>query len=62
VTKDYLLIGYDPIIDTLTPIVHEPTIRAQLLGAVPTNKKQGSEVLLYMVAIRQHFVASVLVC
>jgi transcriptional regulatory protein GAL4 len=29
--------------------VHEPTIRAQIMGALPISSKPGSEVLLYMI-------------
>ncbi|KAL1407735.1 lactose regulatory protein lac9 and GAL4-like protein [Vanrija albida] len=32
-----------------TPLVHEPTIRAQIMGALPVSKSPGSEVLLYMI-------------
>lgn len=35
--------------DTLTPIVHEPTIRAQIMGAMPLPTDRGSRVLFYMI-------------
>jgi transcriptional regulatory protein GAL4 len=37
------------VADHLTPVVHEPTIRAQIMGALPISSKPGSEVLLYMI-------------
>jgi transcriptional regulatory protein GAL4 len=36
-------------IDSFTPLVHEPTIRAQILGAVPFPSKAGSSVLINMI-------------
>nr|WVH01925.1 GAL4 yeast regulatory protein [Naematelia aurantialba] len=33
----------------LTPLVHEPTVRAQIMGALPISSKPGSLVLLYMI-------------
>lgn len=38
----------DVYVDPLTPLVHEPTIRAQISGAVPIVKP-GSDVLMYMI-------------
>jgi len=37
------------MIDSLTPLVHEPTIRAQVSGAIPLSNKPGANVLLYMI-------------
>ena len=36
-------------LDALTPLVHEPTIRAQVSGAIPLPSKPGANVLLYMI-------------
>ncbi|RSH90415.1 hypothetical protein EHS25_001020 [Saitozyma podzolica] len=33
----------------LTPIVHEPTVRAQLMGALPFPTNNGARVLIYMI-------------
>ena len=38
-------------VDHLTPIVHEPTIRAQVWGAIPVPDTAGSRLLLYMVRL-----------
>jgi hypothetical protein len=37
--------------DHLTPIVHEPSIRAQVWGAMPITDKAGTRLLLYMVNV-----------
>jgi len=39
----------DILVDTLTPIVHEPSIRAQLTGAMPMPQDPGYQVLIHMV-------------
>ncbi|ORY27927.1 fungal-specific transcription factor domain-domain-containing protein [Naematelia encephala] len=47
---------FKPLVDAyfryfhpLTPIVHEPTVRAQLMGAVPLPRNSGNRVLFYMI-------------
>lgn len=37
------------MLDSLTPLVHEPTIRAQIYGAIPLPNKAGSTVLINMI-------------
>ncbi|KAJ3528992.1 hypothetical protein NM208_g9957 [Fusarium decemcellulare] len=44
-----LVDSYFRYFHALTPIVHEPTIRAQLTGALPLPAGNGSHVLFYMI-------------
>ncbi len=47
-----LVESYFSYFHTLTPLVHEPTIKAQILGALPISPGAGSAVLFNMVGMQ----------